>query len=274
MKDAMYHQQQVILRNNGGPASAAWEFLRLGWFWRKLARSPMIRNLPLALTALMNLAIFSVASVFSSEVAKAPGNETLVRDSICGWWSPGEVPQEFNDMKGKDMFDYQTQYLRNSIAAASYARACYTNSESILDCNRYAVPRIKWYVSMVVHLKTILRRLRRTVNANASCPFASGRCLMGDNAAYEMDTGPIDSHHILGLNAPKKDRVTYRKKTTCAPFSTEGLYRLENATDPVAAQRGDQFVRYYLGPNMRSGNNYTFEYSFHKYLGNSGYTLK
>lgn len=138
IKDVLYHQQQVILRNNGGPASAAWEFLRLGWCWRELARKPIIRSLPLALAALLNLAFFGVASVFSSEVAKAPGNETLVRDSSCGFWFPvgASGQQETNAFQTKDLVD--------TVYASTYARSCYSESDGLLDCNRYVVPRIDW----------------------------------------------------------------------------------------------------------------------------------
>ena len=30
-----------------------------------------------------------------------------------------------------------------------------------------------------------------------------------------MDTGHIDSHQALGINAPESERVQYRKVTTC-----------------------------------------------------------
>lgn len=43
-----------------------------------------------------------------------------------------------------------------------------------------------------------------------------------------MDTGHIDSHQALGINAPESERVQYRKVTTCKlPFdlSCLALYR-------------------------------------------------
>ncbi len=139
IRDVLYHQQQVILRNNGGPASAAWEFLRVGWCWRELARKPIIRSLPLALAGLLNLAFFGVASVFSSEVAKAAGNETLVRASLCGFWVAvtglGFEDETYGPLR-KDVTDITY--------ASTYARSCYTESGGVFDCNRYVVPRINW----------------------------------------------------------------------------------------------------------------------------------
>ncbi len=90
-----------------------------------------------------------------------------------------------------------------------------------------------------------------------------------------MDTGPIDSHHILGLNAPEKDRVSYRKKTTCAVLNGHDASRPENGSDPVTVPGGGmyEYVRYYFGA-QGSPYNHTFQYNLHSYVAGSGYDLE
>lgn len=97
---------------------------------------------------------------------------------------------------------------------------------------------------------------------------------MGDTTAYEMDTGPIDSHHMLGLNAPERDRVSYRKKTTCALIDQDAA-RLENGSNPVTFPGGDtyEYERYYYGP-LGNVTNYTYQYNVHSYVAGSGYGLE
>ena len=70
---------------------------------------------------------------------------------------------------------------------------------------------------------------------------------MGDNAAYEIDTGPIDSHSDLGLNAPQENRIKYRKKMTCAPIYADDFVRRETATKNDPGAIGDNYIRFYLG---------------------------
>lgn len=130
--------------------------------------------------------------MFSSEVTKAAGNETLIRSSDCGFlnFSGNAVSQHsaaFNDVDVNDTF-----------AATTYSRACYGSSQSLLQCAQYPQQQLPWKVTQ-----------------NATCPFAPDLCFYGASSAYEMDTGHIDSHQALGINAPKFERIQYRKVTTC-----------------------------------------------------------
>lgn len=62
-----------------------------------------------------------------------------------------------------------------------------------------------------------------------------------------MDTGPIDSHLVLGINAPE-DRVTYRRKVTCAPANNTSFGRLEYSTGEDGGLLGSRYQRSYYGP--------------------------
>lgn len=118
----------------------------------------------------------------------------MIRSSDCGSLSFTEGttggPQALAATSSLDVND--------TLAATTYSRACYGNSQNSLQCNQYPQPQLHW-----------------TVNQNATCPFADGLCFYGDSSAYEMDTGHIDSHQALGINAPQSERVQYRKVTTC-----------------------------------------------------------
>lgn len=147
-KDALHHQQQAIIRNNAGPAVTAWEFLRLGWYWRSAAQSPFWRSLPLVVLASLNLSVFGVASIYSSEITKAAGNESLIRGSTCGAW----LARPDGSVEGE--FGYRSKSLGDAISAASYARACYNNTRHIL-C-RCCPPILQVGPSMQMHLVRLL----------------------------------------------------------------------------------------------------------------------
>ncbi|MCJ1307724.1 hypothetical protein MMC25_001372 [Agyrium rufum] len=120
------------------------------------------------------------------------------------------------------------------------------------QCQTYQVPQIPW-----------------TPNVNASCPFASGICYYGDTAAFSMDTGFIDSHDILGLNAPKNGRILFRKATTCAPLRLAEYVVEVNETE---SEWVDSITYEYLGSSGL--DNFTWKYDAHSLADtSSGYQL-
>ena len=249
-EDGFHHQQQLILRNTGSSVGAAWQFFQMVFYWWKCARRPLLRALPLTMLALCNLLLFAVAGVFSSEVTKSAGNQTLIRSPNCGTWALNGTGSQL------ELFAYTSKVLNDTITAASYARACYGNTQNVLQCDQYAQQQIKW-----------------TTNQNASCPFASGTCILGDTAAYEMDTGPVDSHDVLGINAPQDERITYRKVTTCAPIHTTGYVEFWNNTNVGEVTYDDTFQQFFFGPIV-DVSNYTYEYNEHTHYDNIGYGLE
>ena len=238
-KDALHHQQQAILCNTDGPAGALWDFLQLPWYWRDHAVRPFVRSLPLALLALLNSAVFGVAGIFSSDVTKAAGNETLIRSPHCGYLALTGVgtPQ---DTIAANMVDQN-----DTLAATTYSRACYDNIDSGFGCNQYVQQQLHW-----------------TSNQNATCPFSPGLCIYGSTAAYEMDTGLLDTHEHLGINAAQSDRIQYRKVTSCSPLHTRGYVTTYNDTNPDHLSYGNLLVDFNYGPTSNDSN-YTYEYNTH-----------
>lgn len=66
--DALYHQRQAVLRNASNPEEGFWTFLDLILAWRKSARRPFLRLIPVLLLAGTCIVLFTLAGVFSSMV--------------------------------------------------------------------------------------------------------------------------------------------------------------------------------------------------------------
>ncbi len=249
-EDALHHQQQAILCNNDGPAGALWDFIQLPWYWRNHAIRSFVRALPLALLALLNITVFGVAGIFSSDVTKAAGNETLIRSPHCGYLNlTGDVDTIQNSAA------FNSIDLNDTLAATTYSRACYDNTENALGCNQYVRQQLRW-----------------TSNQNGTCPFSPDLCIYGSTAAYEMDTGPLDTHEHLGINAAQSDRIQYRKVTSCSPIHTRGYVTTFNDTNPNEIAYGNLFYEYLYGPILNVSN-YTYRYNTHSLTDVEDYIL-
>ncbi|KAK5113614.1 hypothetical protein LTR85_010843 [Meristemomyces frigidus] len=250
-QDGLWNQEQAILRNTGSPVKVAFELL-CGWLaWRKVAKRSLRRSLVGIFLALATTAIFSVAGIFAGQVTKSASDNVLIDSAECGYWN---VP--FTGQSSTDLWD--SLVLQRTLADSQYARACYSDADSTLTCGVY-----------------INRTIYYTVDANATCPFASGTCMFSDAAAYEMDTGLMDSNDALGLNGPESERVAYRKVTTCAPIHTGQNYGL-GTLKTGAGEFEDPVIYLYMGPMVNDGvvlTNYTFLYDEHTLVDNDGYQL-
>ena len=200
-----HRHSQVILRNSAGAASAFWEFSRLMCGREDRTRKQSLQCLAFALLALLNLSGFGIAGIFSSEVTKTAGNTTLLYSPNCGYT---QYPDGFDPTLSKLL-----NTMRIAESAAGYARACYGAAENPLQCNTYPQSQLAF----------------RT-DRNVSCPFKSTRCLR--NLSVSFDTGHMDTFGEFGDNAPKNERVTYRRVTTCAPLDLKDLTRIESHVDP------------------------------------------
>lgn len=100
------------------------------------------------------------------------------------------------------------KFLDESTFVASYARAYYSpGTDTSTQCKTYLVPQIAY-----------------TAYSNASCPFPPRAWLGFDTSSYQMDTGPLDSHDILGLNALSFERVSVRKRTNLCFLTSRAVY--------------------------------------------------
>ena len=115
--------------------------------------------------------------------------------------------------------------------------------------------------------------LNFTTSDGAACPFASGTCSNGNNGAFEMTTGLLNSREDLGINLPSKYGVQYRKSTVCAPIETSQYDR--NFTGASARRLGyaptTTIYQYHYGSIGRQ--NYTYLYNKDVIYTQTGYSL-
>jgi len=246
--DVIFYQEQAILKNSSGALDAAWRFSRTFFAWRKHTNSRTSRSLLFLVMGLVLAALFAVASIFSSQVTRAAGDEFLITSDNCGFWS-------WNATSSADLYKVTEKSQGDIVEAAAYATKCYgKDNTDASQCNTYMIPEIAW-----------------TVNQNASCPFASGTCLISPTAAYEMDTGILDSHHDLGMNSRSSERIGVRKVATCAPVHVQPYVALQNVT--ASDGNVDLIAHLQLGDPGNSGDNITFVYDLHLQFMLIGYDL-
>lgn len=257
-QDGLFRQQQAILRNTSTDTSAVWQFLALGWYWRKRAKRVWGRTLPFALVAFLNVIAIGAAGIFVSRVTEVR-SDVLIRGSSCGSW-----PNPYSHTTSSNLQETMMEQARFDTllqtwftTASQYAADCYgydnsTSSNLIFsDCKAYGRNLIDWSVE------------------TTKCPFAEEMCI--EDFAVRFDTGYIDSSNHLGINAPEAHRVQLRQVLECAPITTNGFQSgllLQNETstpsqdfDPLAAADHVGYIEYRYGPNVAVGSNASFTYS-------------
>lgn len=110
--------------------------------------------------------------------------------------------------------DYLTYISKMITSSASYAQQCYGESVVTQGCSIY--------VKKQIFQKTL---------TNASCPFpGKDKICILNSTNLSIDSGMIDSHKDLGINAAPKDRFTYRNVLECAPLQTDGYEQVVTRT--------------------------------------------
>lgn len=257
-QDGFYHQQQVILRNNNSDVGDLWRLAKISWFWRSNTRSPVRRTLILAACAVTHVIVFAVAGIFSSRVARSQ-SLVLVRSAYCGPWKhTGNFEQMPTPSEIELLVGLTSNQLINLIQSNTYARACYKDTPSQDQCQRYIKDRIAW------------------VNTTSTpCPFNDIMCI--NNTVLELDTGYTNSHLDLGINSHPENRILYRRVMTCAPVKTDGFVDgpiLRTANDtlgwfPVAPGETDWAFNY--GHSIISNFSAAYEYRNASFSSSAGY---
>ncbi|KUJ09083.1 uncharacterized protein LY89DRAFT_788489 [Mollisia scopiformis] len=237
-QDGLYHQRQAILRNSGMGLRGVWKLICMQFAWRGKAKSIAIRVIPLLTQGLLNIGAFYVASVFSSQISTSTGSEVLLSSPQCGYINPG-LDDSFTD-QFSGLLPY---YVQLAVASTDYAQQCYQINVTAQDCSTFSKHSLPYHKSTGV-----------------ACPFNQSICLQASDA-IQFDTGPLDSHVDLGINAPQEDRFTYRSVLTCSPLKTQGYTSLQNGSDGSVES---QVMNYYYGTSgtedLSVPNPYTYFY--------------
>lgn len=237
-RDGLHHQRQVILRNSANSVSGITRLFELLLAWRKIAKRPYRRILPVLLLSSLILAGFAACSGFSSKVSSALDSDVLVRGDKCGVFA-ASTDTNITDGLGK----ISTYQAERCASAANYALECYTNNTSSESCQKYKNKRLPF-----------------SVHTNASCPFNNGICLSPDQNIL-LDTGYLNTLHHFGINSPQDEQLLFRKVDHCAPLNLTG--RQGHHTDP---ETKITYRTYYLGPRLLQQVPFTYQYPEMDYL--------
>jgi hypothetical protein len=225
-KHAIHHQSQVILRNSSGPDSGLVSLVRLSWAWRRLGFRRLLHLSSLAVLAALICAAFTVAGGFSSAISSAVGDVVLIDSTNCGFVDFSQETLLYSPVQ-----EFMSTQISN---AANYAQQCYTsNSSGLLGCGRFIKPNID-----------------KIANINASCPFQEDLCRTSHSNIL-LDTGYINTHDDLGLNAPVDEQASYRYLLSCAPLVTEGYKSSQNTSN-------GEVIQYHYGTMTRINNVYNY----------------
>jgi hypothetical protein len=247
-----YRQKQILLRNSSGDLGTVSDSYSLfkAW-WKHGAHKAFWRTGPLFLAALLFWCAWQVAAIVSFYIWQTtPPTVGLIRSGVCG----------YNVFQGPGAeSSFRRSGLIETLAAETYVTQCYGSGTSG-GCSVYAEQALSYSRS------------------NASCPFASsGICISENSAPYLLDTGPIDSHTDLGINAPPENRVTYQKINICSPIDSTEFARVVNAneTDEAYYWPPDTTLQqFFYGPITNANFSYTFEYSQSTPLDNFPYDIQ
>lgn len=209
--DIVHHQSQAILRNYRDPGSAALALFRVAWTWRRKHKIHQLLPL-LGLTLVVSIGL-SVATGFPSRISRND-HEVLLRGHECGQFS-----KVFSD---SSIAPAQADRLN---MALRYACQCYNGtSKTLSECG----------VLVNTRLKT--NTLRHT-----DCPF--GSLCKPNITSITVDSGLIDSHKDLGMNAPEFQRFALRNVWQCSLLETHGHTSMMN----ISNTRSFKMYNYSLG---------------------------
>ena len=210
--DDLHRQQQAVLRNSTSPLAVMGLLVNLAWAGRSQSKHPVLRSIGVVVIALVSLAAFAVASLFSSHVTSAE-NFVLLKGRQCGSWrwqdvevlsAAGGGASNAGDIASLTpaWSAYYTESSQASRESLVYAGNCYVDFDNPSDCQNFITQQLPF-------------RLIR----DAKCPFSNGLCA---NSSLEIDSDYLYSDTHLGLNTAQSDRIAYRRKMTCSVLGTDG----------------------------------------------------
>lgn len=200
-KDALHHQQQATLSNNGSDISTTWEFARIGWAWRSSSLGAFRRSIGLVSIGVLHLAAFGATGILSSYITTVDNQVLLSESPRCGPWNSNLV----NNGSLLDSIGWSTFQSTILLESGHYVQSCLSGAQS-QDCDAFKQVELDW------------------TSANVQCPFHD-LCLGPTNTTLSMDTGYLDSRDDLGINSNDEDRIQWRQVTTCVPIKTDGYIK-------------------------------------------------
>ena len=248
-----FNKEQIVLRNTTSAITTIQLLLTLRWASRKKIRDPPPNSTPVIALAILSAAFFLVAGAFSNTLINA-GPQVLSRSPFCGFWN--QTYLNITNHAGPNTASVEDLMLWDEAMARvdhdvelslQYAQSCYLEqSTGSSNCDTFQSSALNY-----------------TVLHNETCPFAARLC-RPEVGTLTFDTGLLNTHTDLGINAAKADRFTYRKVLKCTILNdtqeTTGWIAQpdtsENGTQPTL-----KIAYAYFGPSFSKPDNNTYSYS-------------
>ena len=255
-QDALYHQQQAILRNTSQPTNLLFDMMKLLWYWEGNAKRSRTRTFGYISSTLAYIAVFAAAGIYSSKIATTNSEVLLVPNESCGLWRYPSLKRWDESKDSWQSYNLQRiSYWANTFELAKQTHVqvsqCYNSTHANPNnlCLPYGKSRISW-----------------STNYDIPCPFEERLCIAD---AIQFDSGFLNSRDHLGINT--QDHIEYRRVLTCAPITTDGyvsdyvnstgLNASEDALTQQSTFDGETFLKYNYGQNGYFNDNTTFAYS-------------
>lgn len=230
-RDALFHQQQAILRTLPAPSLLFTDSIKLWWQWRKRTNDVLYRTLAQATLALLCTIGTLAVSISSSFIVDSTNIEVLVNSPFCGSIAESNIyTAQINDVTPPFLRDC----YRDGASPVSRCRNIFTKQNIPVESGR------------------------------VDCPFSAEMCInTNDNQkpAFSVDSGLLDLNDAFGFNFAPSDRVKFRRRSTCAVLPREGHVTVMNATDipksyksEVADLPGERYELYAYGTRPNMGN--------------------
>ncbi|KAJ9612345.1 hypothetical protein H2200_003942 [Cladophialophora chaetospira] len=202
-------KQQNILKVAVSDMATAQGFLTLAWKQRRSSGGRSVRSYAIGLFAVFYTVLFWIAGIFSNKAISTSSTngpwEVLSRSNDCGVWNQTYFDivslLDFSTEQNFEMLvQYKAKQAQDVQLSLEYAQECYFARSSALNvsstCKTFKTPRLNYG------------------NDYGKCPFPSELC-HDSSETVVLDTGYLDSHDHIGINAKPQDRLKYRRITTC-----------------------------------------------------------
>jgi len=232
--DGIFHQQQALLRTLPSPTALLSDHVKLWWSWRRRSTRTFVQLFPQMILAGLVTVGTLAASIFSSYVVTSNNIEVLVQSPFCGTvTTPGS--------------ESWSNYLRSTESVSrTLATECYLKNSTGTECRSFISPRIAFTQHPV------------------PCPFKRSIC-KENVAAIQVSSDLQEVSGLFGLNTGPKDKVFYKKSTTCSVLSLAGRTSLVRESElPSKFQKSNvtlldqEVLLTFLGPLGGGALNSTF----------------
>ena len=205
-------QQRIVLRNAATDFNTMLLMIQLAWQRWRSGKGRISFPLLIATFALVHYLLFLAAGTFSNNLIDA-GPWVLARSPRCGVFNETYLElvggQDSSSLSNIGLWLDDMRKINEDVQLSlQYARECYHSQNSSTkpaSCNTLPKPYLEF----------------TTTIRDDFCPFEPQMC-HNQSKTIHFDTGHIDSHHDLGINAPENERVTSRRVTNCAVLNDTG----------------------------------------------------